>query len=256
MTKSQAKNTLPAALLALFMACVAHSAHLSIVKQIDTSDDFQRRRLVMNSDMLKAFSLGFDRVLADIWWLGFVQYYGDRRAITEEKLRYAPSYLKLVVALDPHFIRPYWFAAFVLAGDLGMLKESNDFLDMGIRNNPEEWSLPYIAGFNQALYARDYAKAGAYYAQAAKVPGAPAWLAEQAKIMQSDAPRLIKEIKTWERMYKEENNELVKEKALANIQRLWSIVYWEAPNQEYRNRAIEKLTSYDLKLLPQSGSHE
>ena len=206
-------------------------------------------RLVANPEILKSFSLGFDRVLADLTWLTFVQYYGDRTAVVDERLRYAPDYLKIVVALDPHFIRPYWFAAFVLAGDLNRQKEAEEFLDLGIRNNPTEWSLAFIAGFNQALYLKDYKKAAKYYRLAASMPNAPSWLASQAQVMEANIPRQIKEIRTWERMYKE-GDPMVQEKARDTLQRLWSKVFWDAPTQVIKDRAKDKLEFYQVRLLP------
>ena len=67
--------------------------------------------------------------------------------------------------------------------------------------------------------------------------------------METDAPALIKELRTWERLYKE-GDFMVKEKALANLGVLWSKVYWDAPNDAYRQRALSKLEQYGLKLLP------
>lgn len=230
-------------------ALIFNFLHLEMLKHIDVNKStFHNKRFITNSTMTKAFTLGFDRVLADYWWLQFVQYYGDPKKAAEEKLRHAPSYLKLVIELDPHFIRPYWFASFVFAGDFNNQKEAAEILDYGIKNNPNEWSLPYIAGFNQALYSHNYKLAAKYYRMAAKIPGAPDWLERQATIMDSDIPAQVKVIKSWEQVFKDKNP-MVKEKARATLQRLWSDVYWKAPTDPIRERALNKLKEFEVRLL-------
>lgn len=246
-------RSLPLIFLLVGAACITHLAHLQILQEQPPAEaPFAKKRFISNPDMLKAFSLGFDRMLADLWWLAFVQYYGDPDSVIKDRLKYGPDYMRLVVALDPQFIRPYWFASFLLAGDLKRVKEASDLLDLGIKNNPDEWSLPYIAGFNQALYCHDYKRAAKYYRMASKIKNAPTWLNDQAEIMESDVPSKTREIKTWERMYKE-GDSLVKAKALDNLQVLLSEVYWEAPNEQYRERARNKLNQYELKLLPRAA---
>lgn len=243
-------NSLWLVALTIVFAFITQITHLEVIKTLDpNSEEANARRFVTDPEIMKAFSLGFNRVLSDFWWLAFVQYYGDRKAVQEERLKYAPFYLRNIVTLDPHFIRPYWFASFVFAGELKRVKEAADILDQGIRNNPDDWSLPFIAGFNQSIYNADYKKAAYYYRIAANVKGAPNWLLEQAKIMETDAPALIKELRTWERLYKE-GDSMVKSKALTNLEVLWSKVYWEAPNDAYRQRALAKLEQYGLKLQP------
>lgn len=242
-----------------FLAVAAHCSHLEIERwQSQTSfrDPYHNKRFVFNANTAKTFSLGFDRFIADLYWLMFVQYYGDVKACRDERFRYAPDYLNVVIKMDPHFIRPYWYAAFVLADDLKQQDEANRVLDEGIRNNPQDWSLPYIAGFNQYLYKKDSKKAAEYYRIAAKVPGAPPWLLDQAEIMDLDIPAYIKEIRTWRRMYLQATKDgdvMVQAKALNMLEILWSRVYWSAPTEKMKAATMENLKNFDLRLLPQKA---
>lgn len=258
----------------LLAACTVHFAHLDIAKQMSKSNSWQTRRFIMNPKMAKATTLGFDRVLADINWLLFIQYYGDPQSSKNEKLRYAPDYLHLIIALDPHFIKPYWFASYVLAGEMStylkkqgnkeesakFFKDAESIMDQGIADNPKEWSLPYIAAFNQYLFAADTKKAAYYYRVASKIPDSPKWLANQALVMESKAPDLIKRIRTLEINFLHSSG-LAREETRHMLQLLWSQMFYEAPNDVYRNRAKDKLKQFEVLLLekkdlPQLGDSD
>ena len=228
------------------------------------------RRFIPKPDLARALSLGFDRILSDYYWLVFAQYYGDKDAGID-KFRYAPDYLRLIVSLDPHFIRPYWFTAFVLAGDMATqarmdndrqqskkcLDESKALLDDGIRQNPNDWTLPYIAGFSQYLFAKDDKCAAHYYKIAAKVPGAPAFLPKMARIMESGvALRVNVEARTWTLAYLMSNDREVKNRARRELQIIWSQIYYLAVDAKLDNiveRALSRLKDLDVTLLPQSS---
>lgn len=240
-------------------ALLAHQAHLQIEQWQNenvTRDAYHDSRFILNADMAKLFSFGFDRFLADMYWLMFVQYYGDVKACRNEQFRYAPDFLNLVIKMDPHFIRPYWYASFVMADDLKRVGEAEKVLDDGIRNNPDDWSLAYIAGFNQYLYQKNPKKAAYYYRIASQVPGAPSWLLDQATIMDLEIPTYIKEIRTWRRMYTQatkDGDAMVQAKALNMLEILWSRIYWSSPSEKMKSSTLELLKKYDLHLLPEKA---
>lgn len=214
------------------------------------TQDAYRKNLIPSGSALKSVTLGFDRVLADFYWLAFVQYYGDRDACLKDGFRQAPSYLSLITELDPHFIQAYWFASFVIAGDLGLKKEAQEFLDRGIEMNKEDWTVPYIAGFNQYLYNKNEKRAAEYYKIAMSRPGAPAWLASQAKVFEEQIPSRLKKIRTWQKMYDESKDAMVKDKAKGMLVMLWSMVYRDAPNDVMRGTAISNLERLEAKPIP------
>ncbi len=211
-----------------------------------------RKNLIVEPDSVKTFSLGFDRLIADLYWLSFVQYYGDRKACFQDKYRQAPAYLNLICKIDPHFIQAYWFASFVLAADLNMKKEADDLLKYGIEQNPDNWTLPYIAGFNQYLYMRNAAAAAKYYRLGASRPGAPEWLATQAQILEENIPARTKRSKTWQNMYEKATDVLVRQKAREMLTLIWSRIYYDAPpqSQGMRDNALAHLAKVGAELLP------
>ena len=244
------RNQSAALLLALAGIVVLHTAHLQVIQLLPFRFEFESNRFIMKPEIARACSLGFQRLYADLNWLSFIQYYGDRRSASEDKLRHAPEYLRLIIKMDPHFKAPYWFASFVLAGDLGKTREAEEILDEGIKNNPEDWNLLYIAGFNQYFYAKDQEKAAQYYTRASKINGAPEFLAEFAKIMNSGVMYPIQMVaKQWERNYRVSKG-AVREKTLVELQYLWSGVYNAAPTERIKNHALEKLKQFDVELVP------
>lgn len=96
-------------------------------------------------------SFGFDRLKADLLWISFILYIGDIEQRSKLGLAEAPSRLTSIIDADPTLMPPYWFAAFTLGGDLKNPGAAATILDRGIRANPQNWYLYYIAGFNQYL---------------------------------------------------------------------------------------------------------
>lgn len=257
------------ACLLVVLAATVHFFHLGLLRVLPDSvtSEFLEKRLIPKPSVARAFSLGYDRVLADYYWLLFAQYYGDIKARCVDKLVYAPDYLRLIVALDPHFIRAYWFTAFVLAGDLSghyqsvrnaeasrqCLAESKRILDDGIAANQDDWTLPYIAGFSQYLFAKDCQTAAYYYGIAAKVPGAPSWLSKMKKTMQTGLSlRIHDEARMWALTFREANDSAAREHARKALQLIWSQVYWSASDAQLENikqRSLFMLQYFKVELL-------
>lgn len=257
-------------LLVLTLGCVVMQlSHMALIKAVPFQFRFERTRFILKPENARAFSLGFTRVLADLNWISFVQYYGDRR-VAQEGFKFAADFLNLIIDLDPHFEAPYWFASFILAGELHETEAATKILDLGISTNLDNWNLYYIAGFNQYMYGYDKVKlrandpaalkqrdksmemAAKYYEAGSRVPGAPSWLKGFAKIMRSHALDLVSEIKIWEGTFKSSDSVVVRQHAVEKLQELNSILYYVSPNENYKQRALEGLRQLDLPVLEKS----
>ncbi|MCX6552381.1 MAG: hypothetical protein NTY02_15490, partial [Acidobacteria bacterium] len=66
---------------------------------------------------LPRITLGFDAILADLYWIRAIQHYGDLRLSKGQEKRFELLYplLDLTTTLDPHFIVAYRFGAIFLA---------------------------------------------------------------------------------------------------------------------------------------------
>ena len=72
---------------------------------------------VRSPEIMRRLALGFDDLLADIYWIRAVQYYGDTKLSTAEKKEYELLYplLDMTTTLDPRFNVAYRFGAILLS---------------------------------------------------------------------------------------------------------------------------------------------
>ncbi len=145
----------------------------------------------------RRFSLAYQALAADLYWIRSIQYYGTIKLRLEGEAPLpvpppmlaadpAASYpllfplLDLTTALDPWFNVAYRFGAVFLAEphpkgagrpDLAVV-----LLEKGLRDRPDKWEYMQDIGFVHYWYAHDYRAAASWFDRAARVPGAPWWL--------------------------------------------------------------------------------
>lgn len=131
-------------------------------------------------------SLGYETAAADVAWLRAIQYYGEHR-MTDQRYDRIGHLMAIVTELDPRFIQPYIFGAFVMAQEQHQPERGLDLLDRGLRANPDRWELAFQIGFLHYVCTHDYAAAARFFTLAARMPGhAPyaerfaAWTNERA----------------------------------------------------------------------------
>lgn len=215
-------------------------AHSSLVAPMSDSTPLPGRTAIK-----LAKPAGFNRLEADLYWLAFIQYAGDAQARRADKWSQADKFVDVITALDPQFVQAYWFAAFTVGADQGRPDLAAEIIKRGIDANPGNWYLPYIAGINQFLYAHNDREAAKYYEQAAALPGAPQYIAEQAQILRSGAPGLVNAARTLESIYRHAKEPLVSERARRDAILKWQQVAKAAPNNAYRDAARAALTRLD-----------
>lgn len=136
--------------------------------------------LALQGKRLKGFSLGFEGLIADWYWMQSLQYIGDKVLKKEgyidlENLqslnpRLLYPLLDNATDLDPQFMSVYSYGAVVLPAINH--EQAIKIAEKGIANNPREWRLYQHLGY---IYwrLRDYDKAAEVYAEGAKIEGAP-----------------------------------------------------------------------------------
>lgn len=196
----------------------------------------------------KLMSLGFDQLLADCFWLAFINYVGDRATRTAEGYKQADDYLDLITTLDPNFVQPYWFTAFVVGSEQGEPKRAKEIIDRGITANPDNWYLPYIGGINMYLFGHDEVEAARYYRHASRYPDAPNWLARQADILEAKIPSQIKELNTWSNIYSTSDDGMVRDMAKEKLTEGWMHVFERAPTDPIRQRARAALKELGIDV--------
>ena len=134
---------------------------------------------IRSPELMRRLALSLDSVLADVYWIRSVQYYGDNRLSAVEKKDYGRlfSLLDMTTALDPQFNIAYRFGAILLSeghpNGAGNTEQAITLLEKAIRVMPDKWQYPNDAGFVEYWWNRDPAAAAKWLLRAADVPGAP-----------------------------------------------------------------------------------
>src|SRR5215470_18016146 len=129
---------------------------------------------IPSAKTLKRMSLGYSGVLADIYWTRAVQYYGRKLSTRRADLRYdlLPPLLDITTELDPHLTVAYEFGSIFLAqrppAGAGMPKQAVQFVEKGIRANPNYWRLYYQLGFIHFIERKDYRAAAAAFEEGSR----------------------------------------------------------------------------------------
>lgn len=129
---------------------------------------------------LKAMSLGYTGLLADLYWTRAVQYFGYQHLRGSSDLHLLAPLLEIATQLDPKLFPAYQFGSNFLApmppNGAGEPARAIALAEFGIRNNPNNWKLYYGLGFIYYLELKDYAKAADAFGRGAEVPGAHPFL--------------------------------------------------------------------------------
>lgn len=149
-----------------------------------------------NGKHLRLMSVGQASLLADAIYIWAIQYYSNYER--KDRYRYVEHVFGDVIAeLDPHYIDPYWMGALIMTVEAGDLEAGLRLLDKGIANNPDQWILPYLAGW-EAYRGGKLQRAAAYFAAAAEIPGAPHAVRRMRAGVVSRAGNLRLALELWE----------------------------------------------------------
>jgi tetratricopeptide (TPR) repeat protein len=185
--------------------------------------------------VVKKMALGYDRLLADFYWMRVIQYYGRRDEADKRPVRYKnlSTLLDITTTLDPDLLDAYRAGCLFLSEadplGAGQPGEALKLLDKGIRAHPQEWRLWYDKGSIDYLFLRDYRAAGEVWREASRLPEAPHWMEPLAAITLSQGGAIEVAKALWEKQYRESNRADVRENArnhLLSIQvarDIWSL---------------------------------
>ena len=182
-------------------------------------------------EYLKPAMLGYHTLGADILWLRTLQVLGKKRN-SEQEYEWMHHAIDVITTLDPQYAYPYYVGGVVLTNLGNRVDLSNRILEKGYKENPSEWNLPFLLGYNHYFILGDAKKGAEYIGLAAKTSGAPDFLPGLAT-----------------RMYAEAGNPDV---ALQFLDALWK----ENPDLVMREklevRAKEVMVERDLRLLEEA----
>jgi tetratricopeptide (TPR) repeat protein len=170
---------------------------------------------ISSGEAIKRASLGFDGLMADIYWIRTLLYFGEEferhrganQYFDVSRLKLLQPLLEITVELDPKLIAAYRFGA-VFLPDIDE-DAAIRFVERGIRNNPGEWRLYQDLGFAQWRRNR-FREAAEAYARGAGMPGAPAWMQPMPALMLAKGGELETARAMFLRLYEESDDPFIK----------------------------------------------
>jgi tetratricopeptide (TPR) repeat protein len=126
-----------------------------------------------DGNVVRVAALGFERLVADLYWIRSVFYVGSDAA-REANYPSAEALANLVTDIDPNFSSAYVLMSSVLSGLRYDPDAAIRLLEKGTHHS-DYWRIYFLLGFQYFMEKSDYRK-GAEYLQAAYERGGPAYL--------------------------------------------------------------------------------
>jgi hypothetical protein len=209
----------------LLVICLA--ASVLLLQTIDrerTGATLQEVLYISSPTLLKRMSLGYDGLLADVYWTRAVQYFGDKLDRGSEHFDLLAPLLEITTTLDPHLMVVYEYGANFLApkipGGAGQPERAVKLVEFGIRNNPNQWRLYYELGFIYYMELQDYDKAAKAFADGAKLPNTHQVMPIMAAKMAEHAGNIETARLMWITTYQTTHDPNVKSNAVAHLNAL------------------------------------
>jgi hypothetical protein len=196
------------------------------IAALETRIDAERDSLAQQNDGLllrspsaiQKLSLGYDALVADIYWTRAVQYYGARFATKGATFPLLWPLLDISTTLDPHILVAYRAGAFFLSesgnGGPGRPDLAVELIERGIRANPNEWILNVDLGFLYYWRLADYTSSATAFLDGSNKPNAPDWMKVMAARVAQKGGSLDTSRMIWSEIYESNKNPKIRERAL------------------------------------------
>ena len=171
-------------------------------------------------------ALGFDAILAYVYWIRAVQHFGGTRRAQEGDKSYRSLYplLDLATTLDPYFNIAYRFGALFLSEPYpagpGRTNQALALLERGLAADPKRWQYAQDAGFVHYWYRQDYKTAAEWFDRASRIEGAPWWLRSMAASTLAEGGDRQSSRQLWQQLYETTDDTWVRNNAQLKLQQL------------------------------------
>ena len=213
---------------------------------------------VASGKTLRRLSLGYQGLVADLYWTRAVQYFGRQKLSGAGDYRYLGRLLRVTAELDPHLLIAYRFGAIFLAekppAGAGRPDEALALIRRGIAANPSYWRLWQDLGFIYYWDLKDYAQAAKAFEAGSRQPGADLWMKTLAASVAAQGGELATSQLLWSQVYSQAGNESIRRSArehLAAIRAAEDIAQLNRLLEEFRER--EGRTARSIGDLRRAG---
>jgi tetratricopeptide (TPR) repeat protein len=209
---------------AVFLFCAMSSVIL--LRQLDrvrSGATLQEFLYISSPKLLKRFSLGYEGLLADVYWTRAVQYYGGLHHVGGGRYQLLWPLLNITTQLDPHIIPAYEYGATFLSAQppngAGVPYKAIQLMEYGISHNPDDWHLYYDLGY---IYndLKDYRGAADAFERGSRVPNAHPFLKVLAAQMAQHGGELHTAQMLWSGVYETTHDKYIRENALWHLRAL------------------------------------
>jgi tetratricopeptide (TPR) repeat protein len=210
---------------------------------------------IRSGEALRRLSLSFTPIVADIYWIRAVQYYGGTRLSKSTSKSYDLLYplLDITTSLDPRFVVAYRFGSTFLAegypGGPGRPDLAVALLEKGFKADPGRWRYLQDIGFVYYWWLGDYRRAAEWFEKAAAVPGAPWWLRSLAAVTLTQGGDRRSSRVLWQSLRESADNDWVRNNAnrrLAQLDALDAIDQLTAIVAAFRARSGQAPGSWEV----------
>jgi hypothetical protein len=171
--------------------------------------------------MIKRASLGFDGLMACIYWTRTVQYFGHRHFNREHSYHELGPLLEITTTLDPQLFPAYQLGASFLAppppNGAGEPARAIHLMEFGIAHDPDNWQLYYNLGFVYYTELKDYKQAAEIFARGSQVPGAHPFMKILAAQMAEHAGDLATARLLWSATFETSHETDIRQNALEHL---------------------------------------
>jgi tetratricopeptide (TPR) repeat protein len=206
----------------LLLSCLAGSVVvLRRIDQMRTGATLEDVLFVTSPKAVKHLSLGYDGLLADVYWTRAVQYFGGHHADGASHYRLLAPLLEITTTLDPQLLVAYQFGANFLAprppNGAGMPDKAIQLVHYGIENNPGDWNLYYQLGFIYYMERKDYPRAAEAFHRGSQLPNAHPFMKVLAAQMAQHAGDTQMARVLWTTTYQSTQDKQIRANAIGHL---------------------------------------
>jgi tetratricopeptide (TPR) repeat protein len=176
---------------------------------------------VTSGETLRRLSLGYEGLLADLYWTRAVQYFGRQKLAGGGDFQDLGRILRITTELDPHLLIAYRFGAIFLAerppDGAGRPDEALELIRRGIAANPSYWRLWQDLGFIYYWDLKDYAQAARSFEAGSREPGADLWMKTLAASVAAQGGELETSRALWSEVYSQAGNASIRRSAAGHL---------------------------------------
>jgi tetratricopeptide (TPR) repeat protein len=208
----------------LVLSLAASSFVLHRTDQLRPQATLDEVLLLSSPKVIERASLGYNGLMACIYWTRAVQYFGYRHHYYAASYNLLAPLLEITTHLDPHLLVAYEFGSSFLAPKpphgAGQPERAIELMEYGIQNNPGNWRLYYDLGFVYYMELRDYKKAAETFERGSHIPNAHPFLKVMAAQMAQHAGEYETARMLWSATYQTTQDKQIRENAVDHLRAL------------------------------------